>query len=468
MRVFDEHLLNHVSTFCKHKSIPGLMTLAFLSEHVTIFPGSGLLFLAESKKYYELFGELYVEYLFEKKIHSKTILVSLDKKWLCRLGQYKPIIGSTRYANGDMKILYEYYLYHSNKYGHNFTRIDLEEFKNSPKYLVKISREIIRAKLPNNLLDSVLKSPKWTAIYMSKRGTFPGSMELLLTNPKRIMTLLEYQGDIDNEYERQVLELLIKHPDYLFQYVEYGTILPEFVNKVEEIALQEPAWSLAYSRHVIRDPWPKGEPIIIKDARCAYKYIVDILHKKWPEAIPIIIEDPVISAKYASIYGRWPLDVREYAEKIIFSCTKAAVTYIDCIQEFPHDLEHYALKNLDILWEFIATFETGIWPEAEPVLLTNHAAALFYATKVKKGRWPELEKLIINKPKYAFSYAKDIMKCRWPEAEKYFFMSAKYAFHYAASIIAGRWHIKKIEDMILQDSKYSLLYSEKLFELGIA
>lgn len=124
-----------------------------------------------------------------------------------------------------------------------------------------------------------------------------------------------------------------------------------------------PYGAYKHALQVERAPWPKAEPLIMKDPLSAYLYTCHIKKARWPEAEPVIMENPELAYLYTLHIKKAP------------------------------------------------------WPEAEPIIMTSPEWAYHYARYVKKAPWPEAEAIIMTSPEWAYYYARDIKEARWLEAE---------------------------------------------------
>ena len=100
----------------------------------------------------------------------------------------------------------------------------------------------------------------------------------------------------------------------------------------------------------------------------------------------------------------------------------------------------------------------GRWPEAEPVIVKDGAAAYEYAQRVIKGRWPEAEPVIAKDAMTSQRYARLVIKGRWPEAEPVIIKDAKAAEEYALFVIKGRW--PAAEPTIVKDAQAAQRYAQ--------
>lgn len=97
-------------------------------------------------------------------------------------------------------------------------------------------------------------------------------------------------------------------------------------------------------------PWPEAEPTIAKNGSYAGLYAINILHHRFKQAESNIMINPTAAGSYAQ----------------------------------------YILAK-DPEWTKTPGHENGRWPEAEPYIIKNDYAALYYAINVLKKRWKEYE-----------------------------------------------------------------------------
>jgi hypothetical protein len=65
-----------------------------------------------------------------------------------------------------------------------------------------------------------------------------------------------------------------------------------------------PAQASFYARHILKGPWPEGEPVIATDCLASYKYAAYVLDGPFPLGEPAI----ATSAGYSFCYARYVLN----------------------------------------------------------------------------------------------------------------------------------------------------------------
>lgn len=114
--------------------------------------------------------------------------------------------------------------------------------------------------------------------------------------------------------------------------------------------------------------------------------------------------------------------------------------------------------------------QDGRFPEAEPFIMLDAAAAIRYAYEVLGRRWPEAEPEIMKHPSLAVRYAESTIKeddkdnpnyqnGRWPEAEQNILNSIRDSdnwydgMQYAKSVVGERW--EAFEDLLISAARRS-------------
>lgn len=180
-----------------------------------------------------------------------------------------------------------------------------------------------------------------------------------------------------------------KEAKELFSREHFEDRVPEYL---ERVIATDPKWSLKYSRNLLVDRFPLGEPAIATDADYAYQYANDVLcvgafvpdNKRFPMGEPAIAKDAATSFYYAReiIGGRFPL-----GEPAIAKDPETAYKYSSEI-----------LKKGD----FVPGSKR--FPAGERAIATDPHWSYFYAIYAVGGRFPRGEPVIFADKSYADFY----------------------------------------------------------------
>lgn len=111
-----------------------------------------------------------------------------------------------------------------------------------------------------------------------------------------------------------------------------------------------------------------------------------------------------------------------------------------------------------LVW-FLVEYFPERWKKAEPIIIKDPIAVVYYASDILKQRWQAAEPFILENAELAeiVQYAQGAIKGRWPEAEAKIITSPNYACHYAIDVIKGRW--KEAEPIIMTHPHFATTYA---------
>ena len=84
--------------------------------------------------------------------------------------------------------------------------------------------------------------------------------------------------------------------------------------RLESVIARSSYYAFSYAWHILKGPFPAGEPAIMQHSIDAYLYARDILKCPWPEAEPAIAQDTVYSHWYAREVLKTPEDHTRFKE----------------------------------------------------------------------------------------------------------------------------------------------------------
>jgi len=76
---------------------------------------------------------------------------------------------------------------------------------------------------------------------------------------------------------------------------------------------KNPEMALAYSKSILKKPWPDGEKIIAADAKSAFEYATEVLKKKWPEGEETLLKHRHYGALYTQKFPK--SSFKDFAKK---------------------------------------------------------------------------------------------------------------------------------------------------------
>lgn len=494
MSLFDELILHNIAKYCTSYEVQGLIVLSGYNPEIMYFEQDQS-YLLNSKKYYEIFGSIYMFHVFKTRIKADKIF-ELSKKWnfrnLARRSDSYTLCKNI--AGSDPKYLYRFY--QRNKHHDPYTKMDENDIgalENSPKYMTKIMVCALRSARPchnqspkttDKIMQIVHKSPKWTYIFYKfwRFNLNDEAFNVIIRNPKRAAKYFKHFETTSDKVQK-IRNIIIDYPELCKRHINY---VAERWPELEKKYIDNPDVSTEYARRVLKARWPEAEGYILRSCnpKLIMNYIRDVVKDRWSEAEDYLIESSKYACEYATcvLKSRWP-----EAEPIIFGNPEDTFRYISNLpnEKIPSDLiEPIIFTSRDIgkkyTAKFITTFEDfkripkvdpkiiGTFiknsrrpnrhSEIENVLLKSQKWAVVYAIKCIGERWPELEKILVS-PKRIYKYCSMLSK-DIPDLEHHLLRSVKYATKYYTNV-AKRRAPSIIERRILRDTVFSSIYLDK-------
>jgi len=197
----------------------------------------------------------------------------------------------------------------------------------------------------------------------------------------------------------------------LIHYDKFGGRFKELENRILKEKMKRLV--VPYAKYVLKDRWPEGESLIVKDPHNAYRYANEIIKGRWLEAEPYIMKNQFSANIYAKVImkKRWP-----EAEPYIKAGGPEGSWWPDYSSHFGNEdtkeelfkrfnSNNYDESDVDNLAELMAKFSKFTWKDFEKIkdknilekaLLKSKSIHLIiqYSWIVKKNRWLEAEPII--------------------------------------------------------------------------
>jgi hypothetical protein len=203
----------------------------------------------------------------------------------------------------------------------------------------------------------------------------------LIKDPQKIQEIINsklYRWDgIKNKEDLELVKILLHYTGNskdIFSYLNYSK--EKLDDTLENKLFESPENTLYYIITVIKDRYPKAEPVIARKLETAFEYASKILYGRFYEGEDLISKNSKYSLKYAIeiIGGRF-----EKGE--------------DAIAQDPLNSLKYALVIMK------GRFEKG-----EASISKRSDTSFIYASRILKDRFKEGEKVIIKNKTYLQNY----------------------------------------------------------------